>query len=59
MLLQLMLANPTDKQITYNATYDDLYRPSQGPSNPYKTNDGSLKRKNLLTGEGDLLFQLD
>ncbi|KAL8682629.1 MAG: hypothetical protein Q9186_001316 [Xanthomendoza sp. 1 TL-2023] len=52
MRLQLMLAKPTDTALTYNATAEDLARPSQGPRNPYKATEGNvLKRKNALTGD--------
>ncbi|KAH8423073.1 hypothetical protein N8T08_004252 [Aspergillus melleus] len=50
--LQMMLANTSSTALTYNATYDDLARPTQGPSNPFKP-DGpanGLKRKNVPTG---------
>ncbi|KAF9893606.1 hypothetical protein FE257_010918 [Aspergillus nanangensis] len=50
--MQMMLANTSSGALTYNATYDDLSRPTQGPSNPFKP-DGpanGLKRKNVPTG---------
>jgi len=51
MRLQMMLATPTDTSLTYNVRYEDLSRPAQGPSNPFKTAEGNaLKRKNVLTG---------
>ncbi len=51
MRLQMMLARPTDNALTYNVPYADLSRPSQGPTNPFKTTEGNaLKRKNVLTG---------
>ena len=51
MRLQMMLAKPTDTALTYNVPYADLARPSQGPTNPFKTTEGNaLKRKNVLTG---------
>lgn len=51
MRLQMMLAKPTDTALTYNVSYADLSRPSQGPTNPFKTTEGNaLKRKNVLTG---------
>lgn len=51
MRLQMMLATPTDTTLTYNVRYEDLSRPSQGPTNPFKTAEGNaLKRKNVLTG---------
>ena len=51
MRLQMMLAKPTDTALTYNVPYADLARPSQGPTNPFKTTQGNaLKRKNVLTG---------
>ena len=46
--MQMMLANTSSQALTYNATYDDLSRPNQGPANPFKP-DGpanGLKRKN-------------
>ncbi|KAL4942047.1 WD40-repeat-containing domain protein, partial [Aspergillus oleicola] len=50
--MQMMLSNTSSKALTYNATYDDLSRPSQGPSNPFKNNEAGngLKRKNVPTG---------
>ena len=52
MRSQMILANPTDTSLTYNVPYSDLSRPSQGPSNPYKSTEGNiLKRKNVLTGD--------
>ncbi|KAF3909314.1 hypothetical protein ABW20_dc0109338 [Dactylellina cionopaga] len=50
MTSQLAIVKPTDTTMTYNATYTDLYKPAAGPANPFKSNDGSLKRKNVLTG---------
>ncbi|KAL9135642.1 MAG: hypothetical protein Q9175_003153 [Cornicularia normoerica] len=51
MRLQMMLAKPTDTALTKNISYADLSRPSQGPTNPFKTTQGNaLKRKNVLTG---------
>lgn len=52
--MQLMLANPTSNALTYNVSYDNLARPTQGPANPYKTSNGNvLKRKNVLTGNAE------
>lgn len=52
--MQIMLANPTSNALTYNATYDNLARPSQGPANPFKSSTGNvLKRKNVLTGNAE------
>lgn len=49
--LQMMLAKSTDTALTYNVSYSDLSRPSQGPTNPFKATEGNaLKRKNVLTG---------
>ena len=54
MRLQMMLAKPTDTSLTYNVRYEDLSRPSQGPTNPFKTTEGNaLKRKNVLTGHAE------
>ncbi|KAL8907755.1 MAG: hypothetical protein Q9207_001238 [Kuettlingeria erythrocarpa] len=50
MRLSLMQAHPTDLALTYNVPYEDLARPTQGPSNPYKCSN-TLKRKNALTGD--------
>ncbi|KAJ5634328.1 hypothetical protein N7528_002170 [Penicillium herquei] len=50
--MQMTLANSSSKALTYNATYDDLTRPAQGPANPFKS-DGAgngIKRKNVPTG---------
>lgn len=50
--MQMTLANTTSNALTYNATYDDLMRPNQGPVNPFKpTGPGNgIKRKNVPTG---------
>ena len=49
-----MLKDPTSTALTYNVTYDNLARPSQGPTNPYKNANGNaLKRKNVLTGNAE------
>ncbi|GKZ34226.1 hypothetical protein AbraIFM66950_004411 [Aspergillus brasiliensis] len=50
--MQMMLANTSSTALTYNATYDDLSRPSQGPVNPFKPAGpaNGLKRKNVPTG---------
>ncbi|QKX53742.1 uncharacterized protein TRUGW13939_00822 [Talaromyces rugulosus] len=50
--LQLIAGASNSTALTYNATYDDLTRPSQGPVNPFKPNGGNngLKRKNVPTG---------
>lgn len=51
MQLRMMLVKPTDTSLSYNVSYDDLTRPQQGPSNPFKRTEGNaLKRKNVLTG---------
>lgn len=52
--MQMMLANANDTALTYNITYDNLARPTQGPSNPFKSTNGNvLKRKNVLTGHAE------
>ncbi|TPR08298.1 hypothetical protein CAN33_0018140 [Aspergillus niger] len=50
--MQMMLANTSSTALTYNATYGDLSRPSQGPANPFKPAGpaNGLKRKNVPTG---------
>lgn len=50
--MQMMLANTSSKELTYNTTYDDLSRPSQGPNNPFKSGaaGNGLKRKNVPSG---------
>ncbi|KAJ5863829.1 uncharacterized protein N7529_005745 [Penicillium soppii] len=50
--MQMTLANTSSQALTYNATYDDLMRPSQGPVNPFKTSGpgNGIKRKNVPTG---------
>lgn len=50
--MQMTLANTSSTALTYNATYDDLMRPSQGPANPFKSADSGngIKRKNLPVG---------
>lgn len=53
--LQLIAGTGTSTALTYNATYDDLTRPAQGPVNPFKTNSvgNGLKRKNVPTGHAE------
>jgi pre-mRNA-processing factor 17 len=52
--LQLVLNKPTDTSLSYNARYEDLARPTQGPTNPFKSTDGNaLKRKNVPTGHAE------
>ncbi|KAJ5092956.1 Pre-mRNA-processing factor [Penicillium angulare] len=50
--MQMTLANTSSQALTYNATYDDLTRPSQGPANPFKSAGpgNGIKRKNVPTG---------
>ncbi|KAJ5759013.1 Pre-mRNA-processing factor [Penicillium odoratum] len=50
--MQMTLANTSSQALTYNATYDDLTRPSQGPVNPFKPvgAGNGIKRKNVPTG---------
>lgn len=50
--MQLALANSSSQALTFNATYDDLTRPSQGPMNPFKPSGpgNGIKRKNVPTG---------
>ncbi|KAJ5669119.1 Pre-mRNA-processing factor [Penicillium macrosclerotiorum] len=50
--MQMTLANTSSQALTYNATYDDLMRPSQGPVNPFKPVEAGngIKRKNVPTG---------
>lgn len=50
--MQMTLANTSSQALTYNATYDDLSRPNQGPTNPFKgAGPGNgIKRKNVPTG---------
>ncbi|TNY17967.1 Pre-mRNA splicing factor [Rhodotorula diobovata] len=43
-----LVTRPTDNVIFYNASYQDLTRPVQGPANPW--NDNKLERQNALTG---------
>ncbi len=51
MKLRMALAKPTDTTLYYNVPYDDLARPQQGPTNPFKSSGGNtFKRKNVLTG---------
>ncbi|KAL9035123.1 MAG: hypothetical protein Q9214_006730, partial [Letrouitia sp. 1 TL-2023] len=60
MRLRMMLAKPTDTSLSYNVPYEDLSRPSQGPSNPFKTQEGNaLKRKNILTGHAEEVAMSD
>lgn len=52
--LSLMLKDPTSNALTYNVTYDNLAKPNQGPSNPYKSSSGNaLKRKNVPSGNAE------
>ncbi|PGH13871.1 hypothetical protein AJ80_06140 [Polytolypa hystricis UAMH7299] len=48
--MQLILSKPTDMSLTYNATYDDMTRPSLGPANPFRSSTGLKRKKNTLTG---------
>lgn len=50
--MQMALANASSQALTYNATYDDLTKPSQGPINPFKPAGpgNGIKRKNVPTG---------
>ncbi|KAJ5145310.1 Pre-mRNA-processing factor [Penicillium atrosanguineum] len=50
--MQMTLTNTSSQALTYNATYDDLMRPSQGPVNPFKPAGpgNGVKRKNVPTG---------
>ncbi|KAL2216692.1 putative mRNA splicing factor [Thermoascus aurantiacus ATCC 26904] len=50
--MQMTLANTSANALTYNATYDDLFRPAQGPANPFRPAGvgNGLKRKNVPTG---------
>ena len=51
MPLQLVRAEPTSTALSHNVRYDELSRPAQGPSNPFKAVEtNGLKRKNVLTG---------
>lgn len=52
--LQIALANPSSTALTYNVTYENLARPTEGPINPFKSSHGNaLKRKNVLTGNAE------
>ncbi|KUL88034.1 hypothetical protein ZTR_03870 [Talaromyces verruculosus] len=51
--LQLISGTGTSTALSYNATYDDLTRPAQGPVNPFKPNGNGLKRKNVPTGHAE------
>lgn len=42
----------TSKDLAYNPRYEDLYAPSVGPSNPFKTD--VLPNKNFLTGHVEM-----
>ena len=49
--LQIAQPDPTSTALTHNVRYDELSRPAQGPSNPFKTVEAnSIQRKNVLTG---------
>ncbi|KAJ5966546.1 Pre-mRNA-processing factor [Penicillium waksmanii] len=50
--MQMTLANTSSQALTYNATYDDMTRPAQGPINPFKPAGpgNGIKRKNVPTG---------
>ncbi|GAA6061123.1 hypothetical protein JCM10212_001723 [Sporobolomyces blumeae] len=43
-----LITRPSDNVIFYNATYEDLSRPVQGPENPW--DDKRLEKQNALTG---------
>jgi pre-mRNA-processing factor 17 len=53
--LQLIAGAGSSTALTYNATYDDLTRPAQGPVNPFKPNGvgNGLKRKNVPAGHAE------
>lgn len=50
-----LLPQSTSTALTYNATFDELSRPSQGPANPFKPAGvgNGLKRKNVPTGHAE------
>ncbi|GAA6010806.1 hypothetical protein JCM10207_005852 [Rhodosporidiobolus poonsookiae] len=43
-----LITRPSDNVIFYNASYEDMSRPVQGPANPW--DDGRLEKQNALTG---------
>ncbi|GAA5948931.1 hypothetical protein JCM3765_003955 [Sporobolomyces pararoseus] len=46
-----LITRPSDNVIFYNATYQDLTKPLQGPSNPWGDHDQQkLSKQNTLTG---------
>ena len=52
--MAMMLGNPTSNALTYNATYDNLARPSEGPANPFKSTNGNKRKKgNVITGNAE------
>lgn len=58
--LQIALANPQSNALTYNVTYENLARPTQGPANPFKASVGNaLKRKNVPTGHAEEMSMSD
>jgi pre-mRNA-processing factor 17 len=49
MLDSRQLVDPTSKELTFNPKVEDLYAPSVGPTNPFKTKQ-QLAHKNMLSG---------
>uniref|UniRef100_A0A914WM07 Pre-mRNA-processing factor 17 n=1 Tax=Plectus sambesii TaxID=2011161 RepID=A0A914WM07_9BILA len=45
----IISVDPTAKELSHNPTYDVLFKPMAGPTNPFKTQ-SQLAKKNMLTG---------
>ncbi|GAA5879655.1 hypothetical protein JCM16303_004120 [Sporobolomyces ruberrimus] len=45
-----LITRPSDNVIFYNATYQDLTLPVQGPANPWGDDQNRLSKQNALTG---------
>ncbi|EPB73633.1 WD domain, G-beta repeat protein [Ancylostoma ceylanicum] len=49
ILKQIAIVDPRTKELKTNPTYDQLFQPEAGPSNPFKS-DNQKAQKNTLTG---------
>ncbi|KAK5973076.1 Pre-mRNA splicing factor [Trichostrongylus colubriformis] len=49
ILKQIAIVDPRTKELTTNPTYEQLFQPEAGPSNPFKS-ENQKAQKNVLTG---------
>uniref|UniRef100_A0A0K0DG83 Pre-mRNA-processing factor 17 n=1 Tax=Angiostrongylus cantonensis TaxID=6313 RepID=A0A0K0DG83_ANGCA len=49
ILKQIAIVDPKTKELKTNATYEQLFQPEVGPTNPFKS-DNQKAQKNVLTG---------